>query len=263
VLAGARTDNVPGALFIALRRVDGGELTPGQIGDMLLIAAAGFTMPTPFRLSVFAGPVLTPSLRRLGTGTEPTLRSPTLTGAYRAKADSNGAFTSLETIRASLMPGFDSAAMDAIRTAAATQHLFAPLDGTSSAIVDFRFSTDSIGVPGWTVRSLANMNFPRMPVTDAVMQPSSRAAAALQLERRDSLHTETVLRFVVDRTGEPIMETLEIVRGSSLEFVRAALGALGKQRFSPAQIRGCAVAQLVELPFVMPPPTPSSTPPEH
>ena len=159
------------------------------------------------------------------------------------------------------MPGFDSAAVEAIRLAGVTPELFAPRDGTSSATVDFRFSTDSVSGPGWTVRRLVSVTFPRMPVTDASLQTSNPAAGLAQLERRDSVHTETVLRFVVDRTGEPIMETLEIVRGSSLEFVRAALTVLGKQRFAPARIQGCAVAQLIELPFAVPPLSASGAPP--
>jgi hypothetical protein len=160
------------------------------------------------------------------------------------------------------MPGFDSAAMEAIKLAGATKGLFAPRDGTPSATVDFRFSTDSI-TGEWTVRRLVSMSFPRMPVTDAALQPSKPTAPDSQPARRDSLRAETVLRFVVDRTGEPILETLEIVRGTSLEFIREALTVLGKQHFTPAQIRGCAVAQRIEIPFVVPPLSPNAVPPEH
>jgi hypothetical protein len=258
VVAAARADNLPSGLFLALKRVDGGELATEQITDMLAIVGAGFTAPKPFRLTVFSGPVLTPGLRRLTASGAPVLRTPTLTGAYRVKGASDGAFTSLETIRASLMPGFDSAAVEAIRLGGATPGLFAPRDGTPSTTVDFRFSTDSVGAPGWTVRRLVSVTFPRMPVTDAALQTADVMSG---LPSRDSLHAETVLRFVVDRTGEPIMETLEIVRGNSLEFVRAALTALGKTRFAPARIQGCAVAQLIELPFAVPPLNASGTPP--
>jgi hypothetical protein len=176
------------------------------------------------------------------------------------KAAADGAVTSLETIRASLMPGFDSAAVEAIKLAGATPGLLAPRDGAPSITADFRFSTDSISAPGWTVRRLVSVSFPRMPVTDAALQ-TGNLTTEVRLEGRDSLHTETIFRFVVDRTGEPIMETLEILRGSSLEFVRGALTVLGKQRFAPARIQGCAVAQLIELPFAVPPLNASGGPP--
>jgi hypothetical protein len=261
VVAASRTDVVSSGLFLAVKRVGGGELETGQITDMLLLVGAAFTPPTPFRLTVFSGPVLTSSWRRLTANTEPVLRPPTLTGAYRLKVGSDGAFTSLETIRASLMPGFDSAAMLAITSAGDNKGLFAPRDGSASATIDFRFASDTVIEPGWTVRRLVTANFPRMPVTDAVVQPGNGSADLPQAERREGLPAETVLRFVVDRTGQPMMETLEIIRGTSIDFVRAALTALGKQRFVPAQIHGCNVAQLVEFPFTLPPLSPSGSPP--
>ena len=261
IVARARVDTVPSGLFLAVKRVDGGELATAQITDMLLITGAAFLPPTPFRLTVFSGPALTPSFRRISTSAQPVLRSPTLTGAYRVKVAEGGAFVSLETIRASLMPGFDSAAMIAIKAAGDTKGLFAPRDGTLSATIDFRFATDSVGGPGWTVQRLVTTLFPRMPVIDATVQSGSGSADLPQTERREGLPTETVLRFVVDRAGEPIMETMEIVRGSSLQFVRAALTALSKQRFVPARIQECAVAQLVEFPFTLPPLSSSGPPP--
>ena len=265
VVAAARADTVTSGLFLALKRVDGGDLATAQITDMLLTVGAAFVPPTPFRLTVFSGPAITPSFRRLSATAEPVLRAPTLTGAYRVKAGSNGEFSSLETIRASLMPGFDSAAMVAIKSAGDTKGLFAPRDGTPSATIDFRFATDSAGGPGWTVRRLVTTIFPRMPVTDAVPQPGGASVTAElpQSERREGAPAETVLRFVVDRNGEPIMEKLEIVRGTSIEFVRAALTTLAKQHFAPARIRGCSVAQLVEFPFALPPLSPSATPPPN
>ena len=261
VVAASRVDTVSSGLFLALKRVDGGDLATEQITDMLLLTGAAFIPPTPFRLTVFSGPSLIPSFRRIGASHEPVLRQPTLTGAYRVKVDANEVFTSLETVRASLMPGFDSAAMLAIKAAGTSKGLFAPRDGTRSATIDFRFATDSIVESGWTVRRLVTAIFPRMPVNDAVV-PSTLAGAGLpETERREGQPAETVLRFVVDRTGQPIMETLEIVRGTSLDFVRAALTALGKQRFVPARIHDCSVAQQVEFPFTLPPLSPSGSPP--
>ena len=261
IVASARVDTVSSGLFLSVKRVDGGELSTVQIADMLLMTGAAFVPPTPFRLTVFTGPALTPSFRRRSAKANPVLRSPTLTGGYRVKVGADGAFSRLETIRASLMPGFDSAALVAIKAAGDSKGLFVPLDGTGSATIDFRFATDSGGGPGWTAQRLVRTILPRMPVTDATVEPASASADLPQSERREGVPAETVLRFVVDRAGEPIMETLEIVRGTSLDFVRGALTALGKQHFAPARIKGCAVAQLVEFPFILPPLSPSGLPP--
>ncbi|HEY6825244.1 MAG TPA: energy transducer TonB [Gemmatimonadaceae bacterium] len=264
VVAASRVDTVSSGLFLALKRADGGDLATEQIMDMLLLTGAAFIPPKPFRLNVFSGPALIPSFRRIGVRDEPVLRQPTLTGAYRVKVDTNEVFTSLETVRASLMPGFDSAAMLAIKAAGTSKGLFAPRDGTRSATIEFRFATDSIAVPGWTVRRLVTATFPRMPVTDAAVESSVANAGLPETERREGQPAETVLRFVVDRTGRPIMETLEVVRGTSIDFVRAALTALAKQHFVPAKIHGCGVAQQVEVPFTLPPLSPSgSPPPDH
>lgn len=261
VVAASRVDTVSSALFLGLKRVDGGDLTTGQIAEMLLLTGSAFVPPTPFRLTVFSGPVLISSFRRVGAGDKPVLRQPTLTGSYRVKVDANDVFKSIETIQASLMPGFDSAAVLAIRAAGVSKGLFAPRDGSPSATIDFRFATDSIVEPGWTVRRLVSATFPRMPVTDAVAQSSATRADLPPAEGREGQPAEAVLRFVVDRTGQPIMETLEIVRGTSLDFVRAALTALGKQHFVPAKIHGCSVAQQVEFPFTLAPSSPSGSPP--
>jgi hypothetical protein len=261
IVAATRADTVPRGLFLGLRRADGGDIGADQAIDMLLVVGASFAPPTPFRLTVFSGPIVTPGLRRLSPDTTPVRRAPTLVGVYRMTSDSYGVVTALETTRASLMPGFDSAAKAAITSASEIKGLFAPRDGTLSATVDFRFSTDSVGGPGWTVRRLLTTVFPRMPVTDVVLQPQMGSVELPQSERREGVPASTVLRFVVDRTGEPIVETLEVVRGASIELVRGALSVLAKQRFTPARISGCSVAQLVEFPFVLPPLSPSGAPP--
>jgi TonB family protein len=69
-------------------------------------------------------------------------------------------------------------------------------------------------------------------------------------EKADSVTTgEVVLRFVVDRSGLPDMATIELVRATSLSFARAAIVALPSQRFQPATIHGCAVAQAIDYSF--------------
>jgi TonB family protein len=92
--------------------------------------------------------------------------------------------------------------------------------------------------------------FPVLPVMDAAPKQGNVRAMFPESEKADTaLHGEVVVRFVVDRDGTPIGETVELMRGTSMAFLRAALTALPEQHFTPARINGCAVAQVVVFPF--------------
>ena len=102
---------------------------------------------------------------------------------------------------------------------------------------------------------MASAVFPVMPVIDAVPITGNLRAPFPESEKADSSRSgEVVVRFVVDRAGTPMPETVEVIRGTSVEFLRSALRALPEQHFKPAQIKGCAVAQVVEYPFSFVPP---------
>jgi hypothetical protein len=149
-------------------------------------------------------------------------------------------------MRASLVPGFDSAAVAAILDMGTFHDILVPPEGDDSMRVDVRLSTDSTA----DARRMIVATFPRMPVIDAMPRRDNPPAAFPEDERADSVTSgEVVLRFVVDRTGMPDMTTIELVRATSLSFARAAVIALPSQRFEPATIHGCAVAQAVDYSF--------------
>jgi outer membrane biosynthesis protein TonB len=109
-----------------------------------------------------------------------------------------------------------------------------------------RFSTDST-IDGHRIIAAT---FPRMPVVDAVPKRDNPPPAFPEDEKADSVTSgEVVLRFVVDRSGTPDLATIELVRATSLSFAKAAVIALPSQRFEPATIRGCAVAQVIDYSF--------------
>ena len=92
--------------------------------------------------------------------------------------------------------------------------------------------------------------FPRMPVIDAIPYADNPPARLpLGVYDDSTRRFDVMIRFVVDRAGLPALETIEVIRGSSLSFVREAFRALPKQRFTPARVKGCAVAQVVSYPF--------------
>jgi protein TonB len=65
--------------------------------------------------------------------------------------------------------------------------------------------------------------------------------------RAANLEGEAVVAFVVDTTGRP--STITLKSASHAEFGQAAVDALRRWRFRPAEIGGRKVRQLVEQQF--------------
>lgn len=245
IVAAARVDSAAGALYISIKRSDGGEIAPAQIEDMMTAIASHFAPPRPFRMSVFDGPARSRLLRAIGD-TAPTLRAPTLTGVYRFTSEMDGAVHDRGVLRRSLVAGLDSVMTAAIRDAAEVRSIFVAADDDDSMTVDVRVSTDSVA----GARRMLSATFPRMPVRDAVPLATNPAPAfPAMLLKLGTTAGEVVLRFVVGRDGLPVDDTVELVRGTSAEFVRAAMAVYPHQVFRPATIRSCAVPQVVEYPF--------------
>jgi hypothetical protein len=244
IVAAARADAVEVGLFASILRIDGGTIAYADAENIARALGSSFIPPRPFRLSVFSGPIRTRILRARASDTVPELQAPTVTGVYRVSVIKSGV-RGMQVVRASLMPGFDSAAVQAIKTAAAMRGLLPPA-GEDSMRAEVRFSSDSSTV----ARRITTASFPRMPVVNAMPMRDNPPPVFPEDEKGDSTVTgEVVFRFVVDRDGRPAMETVELVRGSSISFVRAALAILPQQMFVAATIRGCRVSQRVEYPF--------------
>ncbi|MGH7616004.1 MAG: energy transducer TonB [Gemmatimonadaceae bacterium] len=245
-VAASRADSVPVSIYLRTVRLDG-NLSVDQSLSISRTIAAAFVAPRPFRVSTFSGASQMRVLRRVAPDTAGELRPPTLTGVYRYAATKNRMNGTVETVRTSMVPGFDSAAADAITSAMSIKDVRDEPDGDVDVIrLEVRFSTDSSGA----AQRIAIANFPRMPVVDAIPNrdnpPPVFPAAA-----KDSGYTtaEVVLRFVVDPTGEVVPRTVEVARATTVEFLKSALDALPRQHFSPATIRGCPVAQVVDYAF--------------
>lgn len=245
IVAAARVDTVPSALYISvqLREVD---LDPDDEARMINDIASRFVPPVPFRMSVFEGPQLMSALRLRGGDTMPKPRAPTVTGTYRITAAPDGRLLTVRTIRESLVRGFDSSATTAIESLATAPGFIPALDTDDSVHIVVRIATDSIVGS----RRLFSATFPRMPVVDVVLQLGNPAPAFPKVEQQDSVTAgEVLLRFVVDHHGVPMLSTVEDVRASSINFLQAALAVLPAQRFIPATVRGCPVAQQVDYLF--------------
>jgi hypothetical protein len=245
VVFAARRDSVRTALYLSVTPL-GLETTDQQRQTMAAALGTGFVAPRPFRISVFSGPAQMRTFRRMGADTLTELRAPTVTGVYRFYSTTSDSGARPEVIRASLIPGFDSAAIDAIHSALLLREAFAPPAGIPSMQLEMRITSDSTP----NALKIIEAVFPRMPVIDAVPYADNPPARLPLGVYDDSVRRfDVMLRFVVDRSGLPALETVELIRGSSLAYVREAFQALPKQRFKPARVNGCAVAQVVSYPF--------------
>lgn len=248
LIAVAAIEHVPSGLFLSVQRIDGAPLADSRANRMILNIGSAFAAPKPFRLNVFSGPSLMRGLRSLNAAVSATPRVPTLTGTYRLRLGHTPDSVRVQVVRQAMMQGFDSAAVEAIVAATNVRELFSPAESEDSLHLDVTFSTDSL--PG--ARRLASASFPRMPVVDAspmLNNPPPTIPPGLEADSAVAL-PPVILRFVVTREGAPAAGTVEVLRASSVELLRAAVEALVQQRFSPASIKGCPVAQQVDYPFV-------------
>jgi hypothetical protein len=243
VVAAARVDSVEVGFFVSAGRIDG-EMRREQTSMLQAVIGTAFIPPRPFRLTVFSGDAR-PRFFRVD-GDSAVLRSPKVRGVYRVYLTKPGKMVRIVIVRASLMPGFDSAAASAIRAAGVTDDVLSVPESDDSMVVEVSFSTDST----LEARRLATAWFPRMPLVDARPMPSNPPFRLPDEAKQEGIENgDIVLRFVVGRNGEPTPGTVELVRGRSLALLRAAVAALPTQRFSPATIHGCAVAQTIDYAF--------------
>lgn len=243
IVAAARVDSVPAKLFVSATRMDGPPLSAARNERLMSTIIASFLPPVPFRLTVFGGGVQMRTLRA-HDAERPDPRAPVVTGRYRVYVGRGGDSLRLALVRASLMPGFDEAALEAIRSARGAA--FAPPSGVDTMVVDIRISSEASA----GARMFVEANFPRMPVVDAIPALENPPPGFPDDERDNGATAgEVVFQLVIDRSGLPAMETVEVVRASSMSFVRAALSALARQRFTPARVDGCPVAQQIEYPM--------------
>lgn len=215
IVAAAAADSVEAGLFLFVWRADGGLLAADRTAAMTNVIGADFTPPRPFRMTVFSG---SPSLRFLRQSHDSVaLRAPTATGIYRTRVGKRGQITRIEVLRSSLMPGFDTAAASAIRAASNVPGVMTPPEDDDSMVVDVSLSTDS----SHDARRLLNAWFPRMPVLDAKPLTTNPMIALPEDAKQEGIVTgDIVLRFVVDRHGEPARETVELVRGTSVSLLK-------------------------------------------
>jgi hypothetical protein len=253
VLRAARVDSVPVTARVYLLRPDGGTL-PSRARDLVLQRILEhFVAPRPFALQVFGpGPAKTRMLRPANPEDSLTARAPMLYGVYSFAVSANGSIDTIITTVQSLAPGFDASVSNAITEAAGDSVLARIGRGlaTDSLLqLELRITTGPedprLRVPPLTLFSAV------LPVVRLVDAKPTGVIPMAQYpeEERDGRDGEALLRAVVDPSGSVIVSTMEVQHATSSAFALAAALAFVRYHFAPAHVDGCAVPQVVEVPF--------------
>jgi protein TonB len=67
--------------------------------------------------------------------------------------------------------------------------------------------------------------------------------------RAANIEGVVLAQFVVDTSGQAVMETFKVLRTTHADFTDAVRKALPGMRFSPAEVGRRPVKQLVQMPF--------------
>jgi protein TonB len=80
--------------------------------------------------------------------------------------------------------------------------------------------------------------------------PGVRAPAYPEVLRSAGIEGKVTVEFVVDERGRPVQGSIRVVQSDNDLFADAVRVALGRLRFTPAEVGGKKVSQLVQMPFV-------------
>ena len=80
--------------------------------------------------------------------------------------------------------------------------------------------------------------------------PGNPAPRYPQSMRQANIEGEVLAQFVVDSSGRPEMWTFKVLKSTHPDFTASVRAAVPFMRFSPAELKGRKVKQLVQMPFV-------------
>ena len=80
--------------------------------------------------------------------------------------------------------------------------------------------------------------------------PGVRPPTYPEALRSAGIEGKVLVEFVVDERGQPVQGSIRVVQSDNDLFADAVRVALGRMRFTPAEVGGKKVSQLVQMPFV-------------
>jgi TonB family protein len=193
--------------------------------------------------------VSVPALQRAGlyvTSEGHLTQLPELTGEVRFSLRRDASIEHVRLLSSTDSRELDERLLQAVARAGA-DHAFAPLPSSISG-QRLEFAVRASTVKDTTMAALPVMRvaLPYLRVDEPV-QVITIPTPEWPREARN-LNVEDVLdlQYVVDEFGHTLPGSLRVVRGGYREFGEAAAEALARAEFTPAKVRGCPVAQLVQ-----------------
>ncbi len=255
----ATADTISIAVVATLDPVDPADsLPPGYAGQFLAEVARQLVLPDPLPLVAYRrtgprAPLPPGGARRIGRGELLAAESVPRIAVRGAQAfrlmlllrlaDSSDA--QVRVAAGSLTPAADSAAVDAVRRLIA-DGLVTSVRGRAVETRLLLHAVDSTR-PGDVV--LFRYRTPQLSFVEAGVQwapPPGYPAEMRDRRRSGAVRAE----FVVWPDGRVAPGSISITSATHRDFAASVLTSLPEYRFLPATINGCAVPQLVDMPFV-------------
>jgi TonB family protein len=252
------TDTITAAVVATIEPVHPADsLPPGYAGQFLAEVSRRLVLPDPLALVPYrvinARPTLdASSISNDARGTSRRTPGPPARGARAlrlllAVRLADGADARVDLLTSSLSPAADAAVV------AAVQRIID--DGLVTALrgraIDTRLLLRTVNNDSAGPSDLVLFRFraPQVPLLEPAVEraPAPNYPPALRTRHESG---EVRAEFVVGTNGRVVPGSLRFIAATHPEFALAVLDALPKYEFRPAEVGGCAVPQVVEMPFV-------------
>lgn len=144
-----------------------------------------------------------------------------------------------------------AAAMDSLSRRGGVGPVFPELRGDSvelRLIVHYADQRTPLSIPFLRV-SVPPAYFEFQVEKPAMPRPGNPPPVYPPALRENEISGEVLAQFVVDTTGRAEVRTLKILKATHNDFAKAVRDVVPRMRFLPAELGGCKVRQLAQLPF--------------
>jgi TonB family protein len=251
----AATDSVTRWLALRLSAVDSTQgLDERWRRDAEIAVAERLQLPALLPLAAYIvprGDTLEPAdfgARAAGAPAAPRQAHRTLDGLWLVTLHDDGRVDSPLVVASTLVPALDSAMLAAL-VVLGDSILPAPR-WERGRMLALRLRLSLVSERDRSGTRLGVLRLATYRVTrDVVPVPGNRAPRYPDARRIRWEEGDVRLRFVVDDAGWPIVRTIREQQATHPDFLRSTLDALPHWRFFPAEVEGCRVPMLVDMPF--------------
>ena len=189
----------------------------------------------------------TPTVRSIGDSLDTVGQG--LDGILLFRLTETGQLADTNILVATASPEFNASLVAAVRRADSASAFPLP-DGDVKRdngrivlrIVDFEQTGQARGAVG-----LVRIAVPVLQIDAPARALNDPAAHFPQSAIDEGRNDDITVQFVVNSSGRADTASLRVLQGGHRDFALAALEALAATRFTPAQIGGCAVPELVQM----------------